>query len=226
MGRMELSMIAGIIAVLVCVSTFVSLAIHAHRVLSRANLLGTIVHEAGHAVLSVATGGEVRRLTITSRNTGSTLAWTPRGLSSIVTSAAGYAMPPLAGLGAAELLHRGHADAVLIITVVLMGLLLPVTQDLLTVASVLGVGLVAFGAARWGSVDLREFLAYAEAWLLSTSEIGGLAAIVLNRLRGATGTDDATLLASDTHIPGVVWIVGWFGLIGWALWHAVPLLCS
>lgn len=42
----------------------------------------------------------------------------------IARSAAGYARPPLAGLGAAVQLQRGHVAAVLALTVVTAGVLL------------------------------------------------------------------------------------------------------
>jgi hypothetical protein len=62
--------------------------------------------------------------------------------------------------------------------------------------------------------------------LLLTSEIGGLGAIIANRRRGVSGehADDAVSLAQRTGIPGFVWIAAWFTLIGWAVWHATPLL--
>lgn len=219
--------VTGGLALLVSLSSFAGMLTGRRAALSRANLLGTIVHEAGHAAVSVATGGGVLRLRIVSCGSGYVHSWSTSRLSSIVTSAAGYAMPPLAGLGAAALLHRGHPGAVLIITVVLMALLLPVCRDLLTLAAVAGIGLAAFGGVRWGSVSLQEFIAYTEAWLLLTSEIVGLAYIAIIRIiDNAPREDDAANLAARTHVPGVVWIVGWFGVLGWGLWEAVPLLLA
>ena len=222
----EVVAVTGVFAAGVSMATFVSMLTGSRKLLRLANVLGTIFHEGGHAFVSVLTGGGVRRIEVTSADSGSTLHWTPSRLSRIFATAAGYAMPPLAGLAAAALLHRGQAPAVLALTVAVMVLVLLVTRDLLTLAVVLGVAGLAFAVLRWGAGPLQNGLAYAESWLLLTSEIGGLAAIIANRVNhGYRGqSDDAATLAEHTPIPAIAWIAGWFVLIGWALLHAIPLL--
>jgi len=218
--------VTGVFAAAVSMATFVSMLTDSRKLLRLANVLGTIFHEGGHAFVAVLTGGGVYRIRVTDADSGWTLHWAPSRLSRIFTGAAGYAMPPLAGLAAAALLHRGYAPAVLALTIAAMALVLLVTRDLLTLAVVLGVAGVAFAALRWGEGPLQNSLAYAESWLLLTSEIGGLAAIIGNRIRnGYRGHgDDAEVLAEHTPIPAFAWIASWFALIGWALWRATPLL--
>lgn len=88
----------------------------------------------------------------------------------------------------------------------------------------MAVGLVA-ALALYSKIDwLRHWVAYAETWLLLFSEVSGMWALVMRRIRGRTGNDDADSLADITGIPGVVWIAGWTVLVGWSLWNAVPLL--
>jgi hypothetical protein len=215
----------GMLAVMVTLVSLASLVTGYSRLLTKLNVLGTIVHEGGHAVVGIVTGGGVYRFEITSPDTGTTYGWYPSWFSSVATGVAGYAMPSLVGLGVAALLHRGHAAAVLTLTVVAMVLLLFVARDMITLGSLLAVGVLAFAALRWAPVWLQGGIAYAEAWLLLTSEIGGIAALLATRIRGhQAGTDDAKGLAQETHVPSLVWIVGWLAVIGWALWNAVPLL--
>ncbi len=224
-GR-EVVTTTALLAAAVTAASFVSMFTGSRKILRLANVLGTIFHEGGHALVSVLTGGGVYRIQITSAESGGTRQWNPSWLARILTIAAGYAMPPLAGLAAAALLHRGHAPAVLGLTIAAMALVLLVTRDLLTAAIVLGVAGIAFVALYWGQGPLQNAFAYAEAWLLLTSEIGGLAAIIANRVsHGPDGHhDDASMLAAHTYIPAAAWIVGWFVLIGWALLHAIRLL--
>jgi hypothetical protein len=95
----------------------------------------------------------------------------------------------------------------------------------ITIGCVLGVGFAAFATLRWGPVWLQVGVAYAETWLLLTSEIAGVGDIIAARFRGRVAeTDDAAHLAEKTHIPGFIWIAAWLALIGWALWKGVPLL--
>jgi hypothetical protein len=215
----------GLFAVLVSASSFLYMIDRKYRILFNINVLGTIVHEAGHAIANLVTGGGVYRIEIDGPDAGLLRGWHESRLSSIISSIAGYAMPSLAGLGAAALLHRGRASAVLTLTVVIMALLLVVSRDLLTFGSIAAVGVVAFATLRWGPTWLQTGVVCTETWLLLTSEVGGLVAIVANRIQGATPLrDDAQGLADETHLPGVIWILGWFFVIGWALWNGVPLL--
>jgi hypothetical protein len=215
----------GLAAAAVTLASVSTLLTGQSRLLTRFNVLGTFVHEGGHALMSVLTGGGVYQVGIFSPDSGVTWSWVPSRFSSILTSAAGYAMPSLAGLGAAVHLQRGHAPAVLALTVVAAALLLFLSADLLTFAVVAGIGLVAFAALAWAPVWARTTIAYLEAWLLLTSEISGVGHLVAARWRGGTSaTDDAASLAAKTHIPGVVWIAGWVALIVWALSEAFPRL--
>lgn len=195
------------------------------RVVTSFHVLNTIVHEVGHAVVSVLTGGVVLAVKVTSSRIGGTTSSKSWWLVDIVKSAAGYAAPPLAGLGVAVLIHRGLPRTALVLTVVMMGLVLLVGRGLRTRVSVVAVGFVAFAALRWGSPGLHQWFAYTEAWLLLLCEIPAVWILLTARLDGsASGEDDAAHLFRRTLIPGPVWITGWLVLNGWALWTAVPLL--
>ncbi|WP_326959757.1 M50 family metallopeptidase [Amycolatopsis sp. NBC_01286] len=222
----ELVGITALVAAAVVVTAFAVPADGRRSVFYRANFLGTLFHEGGHALVSILTGGGVLRVAIDSPESGGTWSREPSALAAILTIAAGYAMPPLAGLGAAALLHRGLVPAVLTLTLAAMVFLLLFTRDVLTFVVVVAVGAIVFGALRWAPPWLKNGVAYAEAWLLLTSEIGGLRAIVSNRFQDGFGgqEDDAAMLARSTGIPGFVWIAAWFALITWAVWRAVPLL--
>ena len=222
----ELVGITALVAAVVVVTSFAVPTDGRRSVLYRANVLGTLFHEGGHALVSILTGGGVLRVRITSAESGGTLQWNPSALAAILSIAAGYAMPPLAGLGAAALLHRGLVPAVLALTTAAMAFLLVFTRDVLTFVVVVAVGAITLCALRWAQPWLKNGVAYAEAWLLLTSELGGLRALVLNRFHGGFRgqQDDAAMLARSTGIPAFVWIAAWLALIGWAVWRAVPML--
>jgi hypothetical protein len=217
----------GLLALAVSATAFIELAGGRRHLLFHANALGTLIHEAGHAITTCLTGGGVYCVRVTSPHSGVTYHWVPSRFSAIASTLAGYAMPSLAGLGAAALLHQGKAAAVLTLTVAATVTLLTVTRDLPTLACVFIVGSLAFSALYWGTYLLQAALAYVEAWLLLTSELGGVTVLLLNRLRGRFPTgDDAGQLAALTRLPSPLWIAGWFVLIGWCLWQSVPLLCG
>lgn len=194
---LEVVLATGLFAVLATGSTFISLTTGQSRALLILNLIGTIVHEAGHALVSVVTGGRVYRVGVTSAESGFT-SQSQSWPGTIFSLAAGYAMPPLAGLGAAWLLDRGQASTVLTFTVVIMVVLLFVSDGIRTIAFVLAVGILAFATLYWGPPELQGFVACSEAWLLLTSEIGGLAHIVANRVHGGR-PDDAASQTCDAN---------------------------
>lgn len=196
------------------------------KVMFGLTVLSTIFHEAGHAFACCVTGGGVRLIEIYTPDSGRTLYWHRSKISSIITTMAGYATPPLTGLGAASLLSRGHAPMVLTLTVVVMALVLVVSRDLITLTSVTAVGLLAFVVLYWGSVSVQHWFAYTETWLLLIGEVAGLWAIVKNRIRGYRDPmpDDARSLANKTGIPALLWIAGWAALVTWTVSMAVPLL--
>ena len=219
-------LVTGVVALLIAGLGLVPGSTWWRRAVSSLHVLSTIVHEAGHATVSLVTGGGVYVIEIHGSQSGLTSSWVNSRLSSIARSAAGYAAPPLAGLGIAALLAHGQAHTVLILTTAVMLLVLLVSRDLLTIASVVAVGLVAFAAMYWGSAGMQQWVAYTEAWLLLLCEIAGLWELIKARTSGQyfEHGDDAESLTDQTHIPGPIWILAWYALIGWALWTAVPLL--
>lgn len=194
--------------------------------LRNANVLGTLFHEGGHALVALLVGGNVSHVKIDSAEGGTTWSGGHTGLASVLVSAAGYAMPPLAGLGAAVLLHQGRVTAVLVLTLAALVFILLLARDLRTLIMIVAVGAVVYAALRYAPGWLRVAIAYTEAWLLLTSELAGVRVLVTNRrAKGFRGhTDDAAQLAKQTKMPSPLWIGGWFLLNGWAIWHAAPLL--
>ena len=74
--------------------------------------LVTIAHEAAHGLAALACGRRLSGIRLHSDTSGLTLSrGRPSGLGMIVTALAGYVGPGLLGLGAAYLLHLGHAVA-------------------------------------------------------------------------------------------------------------------
>ena len=220
------SVATSLFALLVSVSALLPRVSWTRRITFGLNVLSTAVHEGGHALVCCVTGGGVRVIRVDSPDSGVTRFWHHSQFSVLLTTLAGYAMPPLAGLGAAALLVRGHAPMVLALTVAAMLLFLLVTRDLLTLAVVVGIGAVAGGALYWGPVLLQQVVAYAEAWMLLFGEAPGVWVLVHLRIWGTVGKDDAEQLRAQTHVPGVVWIVGWSALIVWCVVTAAPMLLA
>jgi hypothetical protein len=108
----------------------------------------TAVHEAGHVVVGMATGRVVTGVTITADGIQSGGATGHRGPlygpSRILTSAAGYPAPSMAGLGLAYLLHQKYQPlALLVAAMIFFGLLFLLMRNL---TGIVVVGALAFAA--------------------------------------------------------------------------------
>jgi hypothetical protein len=180
--------------------------------------LDTAVHEGGHAFVAYLAGRRVSGVWLNKDENSYTWHYgRPRGAGRIATAAAGYTGPPLVGLASASLLGAGKVTAVLILSVLGLAFLLLVVRTgfgELFVASV-GASLVVAGrfSPAWVQVGYAHFL----TWFLLFS--GPKSVLVLHRARrqGAEGSD-ADRLADLTHIPGLVWVLG-FGAV--SLWCAL-----
>ncbi|GLY43320.1 membrane protein [Amycolatopsis sp. NBRC 101858] len=215
---------SGLLALAVSASSFALLVAGSRSFLVNLNVLGTAIHEAGHAAVCVLTGGGVFVIEIDTAESGVTRSDIRGWFSAVATTAAGYAALPLAGLAAASLVGRGHSPAVLASTVIVMLMILLLAWDPITAVAVLAVGVVAFATLLWAPGRLQTWVGTAEAWLLLTSEAAGLAHLVVARQSAGELKDDAAGLAALTFIPGFVWIASWAALIGWAVWHGAALL--
>jgi hypothetical protein len=177
--------------------------------------VGTIVHEAGHAVVAVLTGRRLAGIRLHSDSSGLTISvGRPRGPGMVAMLAAGYPAPALLGLAAAAVLGTGHVAAVLwLLVVLLLGMLLLV-RNWFGAWTVLASAVVVFAVTWWLPGRAQSAFAYAVTWFLlltGVREVFGL--IAVRRQAGGRGADrsaargsDADQLARLTHVPAGLWV--------------------
>lgn len=171
----------------------------------------TIVHEAAHAGVAVLVGRRLSGIRVHSDTSGLTVSvGKPRGPGMVATAAAGYLGPAVLGLGAAWLLSRGYAVALLWILLVVLVLVLVQIRNWYGLWAVLVTGALLVGVTVWGSATVQSVAAYAMTWFLL---LGAPRAVLemqserrRGRRRGVSDTSDAGLLGRLTHLPGAVWV--------------------
>ncbi len=182
-----------------------------------ADSIVTVAHEGGHMLSALLSGRGVVGFELSEgrESTGGLTRYTGVGGTSvgdIFIRFAGYATPPLAGLGGAYVVADGNSWGVLLIGVVLLlaVLLIPAINPLaLAVTVLLLVGFLA--AIIAGGPAVQAAVAVGLVWLLL---IGGL--------RDAINLDisvgDARALSDSTWIPGVFWFAGWLVIAVVSIW--------
>ena len=112
----------------------------------------TIVHEAAHAAVAVLVGRRLSGIRVHSDTSGLTVSvGKPRGPGMVATVAAGYTGPALLGVGAAWLLSRGYAVALLWVLLVVLVLVLVQIRNWYGLWAVLVTGALLVAVTVWGS---------------------------------------------------------------------------
>jgi hypothetical protein len=170
-------------------------------------LFGTFVHELGHGLAAIATGGEFQRFTVSPDLSG--LAWSAGGIRVVVASA-GYIGSAIFG-GVLIALHaRGlSARALLLGLGIVFGLLC-----LLFVRNLFGI----FAALVLTGAMLYAGLKFAEPWRDGLLKVLALQLVLdgynslftVFRLARTSGAHtDAHTMAELTWLPASLWAVLW-----------------
>lgn len=166
----------------------------------------TAAHEGAHGLAAALTGRRQRGITLHRDTSGRARSHGPtRGPGLILTTAAGYPGPALLGLGAAALLARGHALAVLWAGVLLLVLLLLQIRNAWGLLLVLTTGGAVFALAWWAAPQTQSLAAYAITWFLLLAAPRPVLELWQRHRHGQRGSD-ADALARLTPLPASVWI--------------------
>jgi hypothetical protein len=193
-------------------------------------LLVVMMHESGHALATLLTGGAVDRITLAANESGSCLSRLPSGtMAQVAVYSAGYVGSALAGAFLLLATFRFRLRRVVLgaacVWLAVMGVLY--AGDGFTLAFCMGTAIVLGLAAKYlpeGGVDMLNLFLAAFIALYVAFDLRS------DLWRSATGSvSDAALLANVTPVPSWAWAAIWsfvsllvLGLFGrWAL-RAAP----
>ena len=167
----------------------------------------TVAHEAGHAVVAVLVGRQLRGIRLHSDTSGVTVSrGRPTGPGVVAMLAAGYLTPALLGLGAALLLAAGRSVGLLWLLVLVLGALLVWVRNVYGFVVVVLAGAGVLALSWYAGATVQSVAAYLVAWLLLLAAPRPLLEL-LAAGRRRRRTSDPDQLAALTHVPAVVWTV-------------------
>lgn len=174
----------------------------------------TIAHEGGHALVAIASGRQLTRILLHSDTSGVTVSkGRPTGPGMVATAFAGYATPPLLGLGAAALVAGDAVPTMLGLAIMVLLGTLVLIRNVYGVVSVVLTGAVVAVVIAYGSPTTQYAFACFVTWFLI---VGGLRTVVevqRKRSRRSSPTSDADQIQALTGVPAGI-VVAIFGLIG------------
>jgi hypothetical protein len=167
----------------------------------------TIVHEGGHAVAATLTGRPLGGIRLHSDTSGLTVSrGRPSGPGMILTILAGYAAPPLLGLGAARMLGLGYDVGLLWLLLAGLALLLVQIRNWFGLWSVAVTGAVLAGVSWFASPQAQGIFALLVTAFLLLGAVRTVLELHASRSRRAGTVSDADQLARLTRVPGMVWV--------------------
>jgi hypothetical protein len=167
----------------------------------------TITHEGAHGAVALLTGRRLAGIRLHSDTSGLTVSkGRPTGPGMVLTLAAGYVGPALAGLGAAALLLAGRPVAVLWAVLALLALLLVQIRNWFGLWSVLVSGAVVLAVTLWLPQTWQVAAAHLLTWFLLLAAPRPVLELQAARRRRGARTSDADQLARLTGVPGLLWV--------------------
>jgi hypothetical protein len=174
----------------------------------------TIAHEGGHALVAIASGRTLTRILLHSDTSGVTVSKGRRdGPGMVATAFAGYATPPLLGLGAAALVAGDAVPTMLGLAIMVLLGTLVLIRNVFGVASVVLTGAVVAVVIAYGTPTVQYGFASFVTWFLI---LGGLKTVleVQRKRAGRRAADsDPDQLERLTGVPAGIF-VAMFALIG------------
>lgn len=195
-------------------------------------LFVTFIHEGGHALVAVLTGGSVQSLTIGADGSGLVYSAHSGTLGQLLTSSAGYLGTTVFGVVMLFLIRRSvsphkilfAAGAFVGLMTIIFGILSPIfnflslqvafSSVLFTIVAGLLLSAALIASAIYGN---QRFANFAVAFLAVQCLLNALSdlktVLMINApLVGSDMHTDAGNMAAATGIPGFIWVVGWIAL--------------
>ena len=167
----------------------------------------TIVHEAGHAIVALATGRRLTGIRLHSDTSGLTLSvGRPAGPGMVLTTAAGYLSPSVVGLVGAAVLTLEQVTIMLwVATAVLLGMLVMV-RNAYGIFTLVVTGAVLVAVSLYTGPGVQAAFGHAATWFLLLGGVRPVSELWRERRRLRAPSTDADQLARLTGVPGGFWV--------------------
>lgn len=167
----------------------------------------TLVHEAGHALVSTLAGRSLRGIRLHSDTSGLTLSkGRPTGPGMVATLMAGYLAPSALGLLGAFVLGSGYAAGMLWMLVLACAVMLLLIRNLYGLWVVLATG-AAVAVLSWLAPSAwLVWVATTLVWALLLAAPRSVVELQLQRRRGRAAGSDVDQLARLTRVPALLWV--------------------
>jgi hypothetical protein len=195
-------------------------------------LFVTFIHESGHALVAVLTGGSVQSLTISADTSGLTYAVPSGFFGALLTSSAGYLGTTVFGVLMLYLIRKRFspnkiltAEGIFVAVMLVVFTIISPIFNLFTLQvpfssllfTIIAGGFLAAALIGLGIYSSPKIVGFAVAFLAVQCLLNALfdlkTVLMINTpVVGSDMANDAANMAAITHIPGFFWVLIWIGI--------------
>ncbi|NGP44424.1 M50 family metallopeptidase [Bacillaceae bacterium SIJ1] len=209
--------------ILICLVCFILLYVPGVQMILRT--WNTLVHESGHAVAALLVGGQVNDIQLFANLSGLTRSWTASGWPVIVVSLAGYLSSSIVLL-LFSWLWKKKIHHFILMSVGLIALLSGLfwVRNLFGIIwiAVLLIGLIYLLSTQRKSWSAGVSLCF--ILILLVDSVRAAFDLLLLSFFSPARAGDASILASTTWVPALVWGCAFAIVSVWAAWRSVVLV--
>lgn len=189
------------------------------------NIINTALHEFGHALMALVTGGSVDKIELLRDTSGTTTTKSSSRFSAILVSLAGYPFAASVAWLSFYLIRQGAEQGLVIgLSILFVVMLLFWIRNwygaLWVVLFCVGNGLLLY----YGEPDWLHYVALFYAVMILVESVTSTITIVVLAIRDGGKAGDATNLAKTTHVPALFWALLFLAYTVWVCYRVVMLL--
>lgn len=189
------------------------------------NIINTALHEFGHALMALVTGGSVDKIELFRDTSGTTTTKSSSRFSAILVSLAGYPFAASVAWLSFYLIRQGAEQGLVIgLSILFVVMLLFWIRNwygaLWVVLFCVGNGLLLY----YGEPDWLHYVALFYAVMILVVSVTSTITIVVLAIRDGDKAGDATNLAKTTHVPAFFWALLFLAYTVWVCYRVVMLL--
>lgn len=189
------------------------------------NVLNTMFHESGHAVMALITGGGVMNIKLSADTSGAAQTKSKYWLGKVFTSLAGYPVSSVTAWFFFWLIHHNKVSYVfyVIFSLLLINLILWVRNAFGMIWLVV-MGLLTFGVYFYLNNEYQRYFGVFCAAIVLFQSIFSAFTLLVVAAQNPSKAGDAKNLSTFTYIPSIIWAILIFSFALFAAYRVFLLL--
>ncbi len=189
------------------------------------NVLNTLFHESGHAIMALLTGGGVMNIKLSADTSGAAQTKSKYWLGKVLTSLAGYPSAALTAWLFFWMIHQQMVNYIfyIIISLLLINLILWV-RNTFGIIWLLVMGLLTAAVYMYADNQIQRYFGVFCASILLFQSIYSAFTLLIISVKQPNKAGDAKNLSTFTYMPALIWALLFFSFALFVAYRVLFLL--